>query len=117
GVRSPRENLRELSLEEPPGRLERSFTAGNSTDRQPCYSPDGTRVIFSLSRTGNLDVWEIHLQSRVLRRLTDSPADDWDPAFSPDGKHLRRTRCLPSNHICRSLNKFSATTKLSEASA
>jgi Tol biopolymer transport system component len=88
GVRSPRENLREISLEGSSSAPTRSLTAGNSTDRQPCYSPDGERVIFSSSRTGNLDVWEIHRQSGVIRRLTDSPADDWDPAFSPDGKHL-----------------------------
>ena len=88
GVRSPRVNLREIAMGAPSQAPGRALTAGNCTDRQPCYSPDGERVIFSSVRTGNLDLWEMHHQSGVIRRLTDDPADDWDPSFSPDGKHL-----------------------------
>jgi Tol biopolymer transport system component len=104
GVRSPRANLRETLIGGSSNAPVRALTAGNSTDRQPCYSPDGERVVFSSSRTGNLDIWELHRRSGVLRRLTDTPADDWDPAFSPDGEHLlfsphfsvRREECRTS---------------------
>jgi len=87
-VRSPRENLREIFIGASSQVPARALTAGSSTDRQPCYSPDGQQVVFTSNRTGNLDVWSLHRQSGVIRRLTDHPADDWDPAFSADGKHL-----------------------------
>ena len=88
GVRSPRENLREVFIGNASNAPPKALTAGISTDRQPCYSPDGERVIFTSNRSGNLDVWALHRKTGVIRRLTDNPADDWDPAFSPDGKHF-----------------------------
>src|SRR6185295_1415268 len=42
-ARSPRENLKELSMTNSGGKA-RSLTLGNSTDRQPCYSPDGNEI-------------------------------------------------------------------------
>ncbi len=85
--RSSRENLKEFSLK-PGGSPPASLTLGNSTDRQPCYSPDGTEIVFSSNRSGNLEIWSLDRKTDLVRRLTDHPADDWDPGFSPDGKHL-----------------------------
>ena len=85
-TRSSRENLRELSLD---GReASRSLTRGNSTDRQPAYSPDGKWVAFSSNRGGNLDLWSVRREDGTVRRLTDDPADDWDVSYSPDGRRL-----------------------------
>ena len=64
------------------------LTRGNSSDRQPSYSPDGEWVTFSSSRSGNLDIWKINSKSGALRRLTEHPSVDWDPAFTRDGKHI-----------------------------
>jgi Tol biopolymer transport system component len=85
-ARSSRENLREVAIGSPetPGGL----TRGNSTDRQPTYSPDGQWVAFSSNRGGNLDLWSVNRENGTVRRLTDDPADDWDVAYSPDGRRL-----------------------------
>ncbi len=64
------------------------LTRGNSIDRQPYYSPDGESVIFSSSRSGDVDLWEVSTKTNALRRLTDHPASDWDPFVTADGKHL-----------------------------
>ena len=64
------------------------LTRGNSIDRQPYYSPDGESVIFSSSRSGDVDLWEVSTKTNAVRRLTDHPASDWDPFVTPDGKHL-----------------------------
>jgi serine/threonine protein kinase len=85
--RSSRENLKEFSIK-PGGTAPESLTLGNSTDRQPCYSPDGEEIVFSSNRTGNLEIWSRSRKTGIVRRLTDHPADDWDPGFSPDGKYL-----------------------------
>jgi Tol biopolymer transport system component len=45
-------------------------------------------VIFSSNRNGNADLWEVSTKTGALRRITDDPADDWDPAFTPDGKQI-----------------------------
>jgi Tol biopolymer transport system component len=66
----------------------RWWTHGASVDRQPVFSPDGTRLVFNSDRGGNLDIWELELASGGLRRLTVDAGDDWDPGFTPDGRQL-----------------------------
>jgi Tol biopolymer transport system component len=84
-----RQNLREVPLG---GRARatgpRLLTEGSSIDRQPTYSPDGKRVLFSSNRSGNLDLWMMDLGTGALRQVTDDRAQDWDPSFTPDGKHI-----------------------------
>ena len=83
---SLRENLLELPLEGGgPGRW---LTRGNSTDRQPVYTPDGEWVVFSSDRSGSMDLWTVSRATGAVRRLTHDPADDWDPAVSRDGRSL-----------------------------
>jgi Tol biopolymer transport system component len=52
------------------------------------YSPDGAWIVFSSNQSGNLDLWAVSPASGAIRRLTDHPAEDWDPAFTPDGQLL-----------------------------
>jgi eukaryotic-like serine/threonine-protein kinase len=66
----------------------RWLTRGNSIDRQPYHSPDGKTIIFSSSRSGDVDIWEVSTNSNALRRLTDHPAADWDPFVTADNQHL-----------------------------
>jgi Tol biopolymer transport system component len=86
-TQSGRSNLRELTL----GRSLRAedhrwLARGNSMDREPAYSPDGKRIVFSSSRSGNMDIWQIAMETGLVSRLTDHPGIDWDPVFTPDGK-------------------------------
>ena len=64
-----------------------SLTQGRQADRQPVYSPDGRWILFTSDRSGNLDLWMVSTTTGELRQITDDAADDWDPAFGPDG-HL-----------------------------
>jgi hypothetical protein len=80
-----RTHLREQRLD---GGGERWLTQGHAVDRQPTYSPDGTRLLFSSNRSGNLDLWELELASGVLRRLTDEATEDWDPDYVGDGRRI-----------------------------
>jgi Tol biopolymer transport system component len=68
-----------------PRARERWLTRGGSVDRQPTFSPDGTHVLFSSNRSGNLDLWAIDLETSAITRVTDDPAQDWDPRYTPDG--------------------------------
>ena len=64
------------------------LTRGTAIDRQPTYTADGRRVVFCSDRGGSADLWELELATGSVRRLTDDPAVDWDPATTTDGKLL-----------------------------
>jgi len=81
-----RQNLREVDVST--GREGRWLTRGQAIDRQPAFSPDGSRVVFSSNMTGNLDLSVASLDDGSIRRLTDDAADDFDPAFTADGKSI-----------------------------
>ncbi|HEY7162672.1 MAG TPA: protein kinase [Acidobacteriota bacterium] len=86
---SVRENLRQIGISEKTNDTVKVwFTHGNSTDRQPVYSKNGERILFSSTRTGNLDLWEIESKSGALKRITDDSAEDWDPAYTRDGEQI-----------------------------
>jgi Tol biopolymer transport system component len=86
-TRSPRQNLREVTLGAGGVTESRWLSRGESTDRQPVFSPDGQWVAFSSNRGGGMNLWLVSTVTGNLRRVTDSHVN-WDPAFSPDGKRL-----------------------------
>jgi TolB protein len=54
----------------------------------PRFSPDGNKVIMSMSTNGKTDIWTMDLRTRKATRITDSPAIDTSPSYSPDGKQI-----------------------------
>jgi Tol biopolymer transport system component len=84
--RSATDNLREFFLAGGLDQSGRWLTRGNSSDRQPVYSPDGKSLVFSSNRSGNLDLWMLEPETGVVTRITDDAAEDWDPAFTQDGR-------------------------------
>jgi eukaryotic-like serine/threonine-protein kinase len=86
---SSRQNLAEISLRGNAAAAERRWlNRGNSQDRESVYGPGGDTVIFSSNRSGNLDLWQISRKTGAVRRVTDDPADDFQPAVTPDGTKL-----------------------------
>jgi dipeptidyl aminopeptidase/acylaminoacyl peptidase len=60
----------------------------------PQVSPDGARVAFAqtdvdlAARSQNTDIWLVAVAGGAPRRLTQDPASDSRPRWSPDGKRL-----------------------------
>ncbi|MFO1160526.1 MAG: Tol-Pal system beta propeller repeat protein TolB [Reyranellaceae bacterium] len=54
----------------------------------PRFSPDGTKVVMSISADGNADIYEMDVRGRALRRLTNTPAIDTSPCYSNDGSQI-----------------------------
>ena len=54
----------------------------------PRFSPDGTKVVMSISENGQSDIYEMDVRGRALRRLTNTPAIDTSPCYSNDGTQI-----------------------------
>ncbi len=61
-----------------------------ATDAKPAWSPTGTRIVFTRTRSfGYNDVWVIGTNGKGLRRLLhDESESDHNPSWSPDGKQI-----------------------------
>ncbi len=107
GITRVTQRLHEVELDrDGPGVRGRLLSAGEAQDRQPTYSPDGRRILFSSNRSGNLDLWAVDRQTLALTQITDDTAQDWDrsgllarrakhpvelgPIWNPPGLDFRR---------------------------
>jgi Tol biopolymer transport system component len=59
-----------------------------ATEARPMYSPDGRRLAFTSSRTGNGDVYVVNLETGDLARMTFDDAGEQLDAWSRDGNWL-----------------------------
>jgi Tol biopolymer transport system component len=57
----------------------------------PSFDPEGKKVVFAdfpEEDTENLEIYTIDIDGSNLSRLTDNPARDYFPKYSPDGKRV-----------------------------
>jgi TolB protein len=75
------------------GRGLRHVTEGRlANDRNPLWSPDGSRIVFDRSTSGgNQDLYAVDLDGSNLVRLTSEPSDESQPEWSPDGRRIAFT--------------------------
>ena len=58
---------------------------------EPCFSPDGERLVFVRRQGGNSNLWLVNLKTHKLCPLTrdrDGLAQNFSPDFSPNGKRI-----------------------------
>ena len=77
------------------------LTSGDYDDRDPQWSPDGTRIAFTSKRDGdpdantNSDIWIVSADADAddhpLTQVTTNKGSDDNPAWSPDGKTIAYT--------------------------
>lgn len=66
----------------------KKISNGSVRDRQPVYSPDGTRIAFLSERSGNEDIYVMDAGGSNVKQLTKHIGIDADPCWSPDGKEI-----------------------------
>jgi hypothetical protein len=77
-----------------------TFPGGNTSDYDPAFSPDGTRIAFCSTRSGNSDLWVMNSDGADLKQLTFHPMADRRPQWLDN-----ETIVFQSNRIVNNDNK------------
>jgi Tol biopolymer transport system component len=54
----------------------------------PRFSPDGRRLALDITTNGNTDVWVYDWERDQMLRLTNDPAEERRPVWTPDGSRI-----------------------------
>ena len=60
----------------------------HESDRSPDFSPDGSRLAYMSTRSGNWDIYTISTDGSAPQQITLAPGNDGLPAWSPDGQQI-----------------------------
>jgi len=63
-----------------------TFDGNETVERQPVWSPDGTRIAYAALRDGNWDIYTIDANGGDRRRITTDPLRDDYPQWTSDGR-------------------------------
>jgi TolB protein len=64
------------------------LTSNTGKNYWPRFSPDGRRVVYQSSQTGNWELWILDVKTKEEMPLTNHPAADIAPEWSPDGQYV-----------------------------
>jgi Tol biopolymer transport system component len=71
------------------------LTNSAADDRDPAWSPDGTKIVFASDRSlysrtarGHMHLWVMNADGTGLKQLTSGNDDESQPAWSPDGTRI-----------------------------
>lgn len=72
----------------PDGQDVRPLVEAPGYDAEGTVSPDGRYMIFTSTRSGDLELWRLELATGALLQLTDTPGYDGGAFFSPDSRQI-----------------------------
>ena len=78
----------DISVANADGTGTRRITDNPRYDAEGTLSPDGTTIVFTSLRDGDLDIYTMNVDGTNLKRLTRTLGYDGGPFFSPDGKQI-----------------------------
>lgn len=73
---------------QPANRTLSRLTFDEGIQREVTWSPDSRFIAYSSFKSGNFDIWVQPVAGGDAVQVTHSPANDWQPDWSPDGTKL-----------------------------
>jgi Tol biopolymer transport system component len=70
------------------GKIIKKLTDAPGYDAEATLSPDGTKMIFTSTRNGDLDLYVMNLKTGETKQVTNTLGYDGGAWFSPDGKKI-----------------------------
>jgi TolB protein len=70
------------------GEIVTQLTDNPGYDAEATVSPDGTKMVFTSTRSGDLELWTMNLDGTGLHQVTNELGYDGGAFFSPDSKKL-----------------------------
>lgn len=70
------------------GNIIKQYTSEPGYDAEATVSPKGDKIIFTSTRSGDLDLWTMNMDGTGLKQVTNSLGYDGGAAFSADGKKI-----------------------------
>jgi Periplasmic component of the Tol biopolymer transport system len=83
-------NTQDIYTINPDGTIETRLTSAAGVDKQPAFSPDGSKIAFVSFRGGDPDgeIYVMNADGTNQTRLTDDTREDRNPTFTPDGTKI-----------------------------
>ena len=81
----------EIWLADINGSNKEKITDNSSNDYDPCFSPDGSKIIYVTDRNGNDDIYASDISGSNVVQITSSANDECFPEYSPDGSKITYT--------------------------
>jgi len=85
--------LGDLWLQDNDGSL-RQLTNDVYLDIDPDFDPEENFLVFASDRAGDMDLWQLSLDTKELSRLTNEQGKSYRPTISPDGTQVAFLRTL-----------------------
>jgi TolB protein len=70
------------------GHIKRQLTNSPGYDAEATVSPKGDKIVFTSTRSGDLELWTMNLDGTNLHQVTHELGYDGGACFSPDGEKL-----------------------------
>ncbi|MHB8135106.1 MAG: substrate-binding domain-containing protein [Anaerolineaceae bacterium] len=87
---SDRDGNREIYVMGPDGSEPLNLSNNPTDDRNPVWSPDGSRIVFVSDRDGGQFLYTMNADGSDVRQLTTENGSDW-PDWSQDGRKITYT--------------------------
>lgn len=70
------------------GNIRKQLTDTKGYDAEATVSPDGKKIVFTSTRSGDLELWTMNTDGSELKQITNTLGYDGGAFFSPDSKML-----------------------------
>jgi Tol biopolymer transport system component len=93
-------NDRDIWLHNVESGAKKRLVNAKGNDNFPVWSPDGSQVLFTSSRSGNYDLYRKRVEGdEAEERVASTEAADYPRAWSPDGKTILYTRAVKGRDL------------------